>query len=167
MSWKFLACPAALVLTQTHFYFYGNIQRWALDIGTPLSSAQQHLVEMRKCVQPRLMSFKLRLLWKPATLYPASNKDWKLEILCRVSAASTADLVTCIDTHWWGFCFWGSLRPGVSTDISLGWEMSLLGRWLEVSAGEAALLLKLHPLAHLVSLDQAAKLWSVLVVGYH
>ena len=102
-----------------------------------------------------------------ATLYPASNKDWKLEILWRVSAASTADLVTCIDTHWSGFCFWGSLRPGVSTNISLGWEMSLLGRWLEVPAGEAALLLKLHPLAHLVSLDQAAKLWSVLVVGYH
>ena len=163
MSWKFLACPAALVLTQTHFYFYGNIQRWALDIGTTLSSAHQHLVEMRKCVQPQWMSLKLRLLWKPATLYPASNKDWKLEILCRVSAASTADLVTCIDTHWSGFFETRSAQ----TDISLGWEMSLLGRWLEVPAGEAALLLKLHPLAHLVSLDQAAKHWSVLVVGYH
>ena len=64
--------------------------------------------------------------------------------------------------------FWGVFETqSAPTNISLGWEMSLFGRWLEVPAGEAALLLKLHPLAHLVSLDQAAKLWSVLVVGCH
>ena len=51
-------------------------------------------------------------------------------------------------------------------NISLGPEY-FFGRWLEVLAGEAALLLELILLAHLVSLDQAAKLWRVLVVGGH
>ena len=43
------------------------------------------------------------------------------------------------------------------------WEVfeALIFLWevtLEVSAGQATLLLELHPLAHLVSLDQPAKL---------
>ena len=129
-----------------------------------------------------LGGLKLRLLWKPTTLWPAPTKDWKLEILlARVSAAaSLADLVTCIDAHLCVFFggLWGpdiSLRPGYFfetriflwvLDISLRLEY-FFGRWLEVLAGEAALLLELILLAHLVSLDQAAKLWRVLVVRGH
>ena len=68
---------------------------------------------------------------------------------------------------------WFSVTVGTSLKVVASWtrpkdDVSLEGAelsfvlWLKVPAGETAFLLELHPLAHLVGLDQPAELGSVL-----
>lgn len=145
LSWarSFLACPVlrCVVLTSTHFYSYGNIQRWALDIGTPRPHTKQHLT--RIC--PRFETVRCQM-WKPTTtLWPASTKVLKAWdpfessycFTCRLGHIHRHSLMWLLCGGFWGpdltlGGFWGpdfSLGGFWGPDFSLGGVSRGFYRW--------------------------------------